>query len=76
MHGDHHMGFMDLLRMREKYMPSNRAPLLVMSPIEPFKELLQFYDDHFGNVLKECNLIDNDNLVSNSISDENKKNFR
>lgn len=63
MHGDHHMGVMELIRIRQKYMPENRPPLLLMAPLQPFKSLLEFYEEHFGNVTNEFTFIDNDDLV-------------
>lgn len=65
MHGDHHVGFMELLRMREKVMVDHDLPpLLIMAPMEPFGELLEFYEKHFGNVLRHCNCIENNDLVN------------
>lgn len=64
MHGDHHMGIMDLLRSRQKYMPTNRKPLVIMAPKVEFGELLDFYEDRFGNVASEYILLDNADLVS------------
>lgn len=63
MHGDHHVGFMEFLRMREKFIPDDRAPLVVCAPMEPFGPLLQFYEEHFGNVLSHCTCIDNADMV-------------
>lgn len=63
MHGDHHMGIMDFVRMRQKCIPHNRLPLLLMAPMQPFEELLNFYEQHFGNVRNEFTLMDNANLV-------------
>lgn len=64
MHGDHHMGFMDLVRIRQKYMPVERPPLLLMSPQLPFEALLNFYEKHFGDVLNDFIMINNEDLVS------------
>lgn len=64
MHGDHHMGIMDLIRLRQKYMPENRPPLLLMAPMGPFKSLLDFYEERFGHVRDEFKFIDNEDLVS------------
>lgn len=64
MHGDHHMGVMDLIRARQKYMPENRPPLLLMAPKKQFGALLNFYDTHFGHVCDEFIMIDNEDLVS------------
>lgn len=66
MHGDHHMGIMDFIRIRQKYMPENRPPLLLMSPLEEFTEVLKFYEKNFGNVLSEFIIIDNEDLVRNN----------
>lgn len=63
MHGDHHMGFMELIRTRQKYMPDNRPPLLLMAPKLPFEALLDFYEKNFGNVRDELIMIDNEDLV-------------
>lgn len=63
MHGDHHMGVMDFIRMRQKCMPENRPPLLVMAPLQPFEQLLNFYEQHFGSVRDEITLINNADLV-------------
>lgn len=63
MHGDHHMGIMDFIRIRQKYMPENRPPLLLMAPKVQFQELLNFYEKHFGNVLNDIIMIDNEDLV-------------
>lgn len=64
MHGDHHMGIMDFIRVRQKYMPGNRPPLLLMAPKQQFSELLDFYEQHFGNVRNEFIMIDNEDLVN------------
>lgn len=64
MHGDHHVGFMELLRMREKAMiDHDLPPLLIMAPMEPFGELLEFYEKNFGNVMQQLNCIENNDLV-------------
>lgn len=63
MHGDHHMGVMDLIRTRQKYMPENRPKLFLMSPQKPFGELLNFYEEKFGNVINEFTMINNEDLV-------------
>lgn len=63
MHGDHHMGVMDLIRIRQKYMPENRPKLFLMSPQKPFGELLNFYEEKFGNVIDEFTMINNEDLV-------------
>lgn len=63
MHGDHHMGIMDLVRLRQKCIPENRSPLLLMAPMRPFEELLSFYEQNFGNVRNEFDLMDNADLV-------------
>lgn len=68
MHGDHHMGIMDLFRMRQKYMPSNRQPLVLMAPKEEFGSLLNFYEEKFGGVSSEYNMVDNDDLVRNFVA--------
>lgn len=70
MHGDHHVGFMDLLHTRRTLMPFDRPPLLLMAPKSDFKQLLDFYDEHFGDVHSEYTIIDNDDLV---ICESNKK---
>lgn len=64
MHGDHHMGIMDFIRLRQKCIPENRPPLLLMAPKEPFEDLLNFYEQNFRNVRNEFNLMDNADLVS------------
>lgn len=64
MHGDHHMGIMDLLRSRQKYMPTDRKRLVIMAPKIEFGDLLDFYEEKFGNVASEYILLDNANLVS------------
>lgn len=64
MHGDHHMGVMDLIRMRKMYMPEDRPPLLLMAPQPPFESLLNFYEEHFGNIQNEFIMINNEDLVS------------
>lgn len=64
MHGDHHMGIMDLLISRQKYMPKNRQQLIIMAPKTEFGELLDFYEKNFGNVASEYILLDNADLVS------------
>lgn len=63
MHGDHHMGVMDLVRRRQKYMPDNRPKLLLMAPKQPFESLLNFYEEHFGNVRDEFTMLNNEDLV-------------
>lgn len=64
MHGDHHVGLMELLRMREKFMPAaDRPRMLLMGPMEQFGPLLEFYEQNFGNVLSHFNSIDNSKLV-------------
>ncbi|XP_031626112.1 ribonuclease Z, mitochondrial-like [Contarinia nasturtii] len=72
MHGDHHMGVMDFIRMRQKYMPENRNPLLLMAPKDEFGALLNFYEENFGNVLCEFMMIDNKDLINSSLTDEQK----
>lgn len=67
MHGDHHMGVMDLIRARQKYMPENRPPLLLMAPKQQFSTLLNYYEENFGNVHGEYLMIDNEDLVRFSI---------
>lgn len=69
MHGDHHMGIMDFIRMRQKCIPENREPILLMAPKQQFVELLNFYETHFGNVLCEFTIIDNDDLVRKHLFD-------
>lgn len=64
MHGDHHMGFMDLMRLRHEYMPSDREPLVLMAPKQRFGDLLNFYENNFSNVSNEYVMIDNEDLVS------------
>lgn len=63
MHGDHHMGIMDFVRLRQKCIPENRPPVVLMAPKQPFEEVLNFYEQHFGHVRNEFGLIDNADLV-------------
>lgn len=72
MHDDHHMGVMSLIRARQKYMPKNRPPLLLMAPKEQFSLLLNLYDQHFGNVRNEFFMIDNNDLanIQSRLSDD------
>lgn len=63
MHGDHHMGVMNLIRIRQKMMPENRPRLLLLAPKKPFDALLDFYEENFGNVRDELTMIDNEDLV-------------
>lgn len=63
MHGDHHMGIMDLFRSRQNYIPRDRKPLVIMAPKVEFGELLDFYEEKFGNVASEYILLDNADLV-------------
>ncbi|XP_055317663.1 ribonuclease Z, mitochondrial-like [Sitodiplosis mosellana] len=72
MHGDHHMGVMDLIRTRQKYMPQNRPPLLLMAPEQQFSALLNFYEENFGNVRDEFIMINNEDLINSGLTDEQK----
>lgn len=63
MHGDHHMGIMDFVRLRQKCIPENRSPLLLMAPKQPFENLLNFYEQNYGHVRNEFELMDNADLV-------------
>lgn len=67
MHGDHHMGVMELIRTRQKYMPLDRPVLILMAPQQPFDELLNFYEENFGDVRNEFLMINNEDLVRLSI---------
>lgn len=68
MHSDHHVGVMDLIRARQKYMPENRPKLLLMAPKQAFGSLLNFYEKYFGNVRDEFTMIDNEDLVRGKFS--------
>lgn len=63
MHGDHHIGFMDFLQMRRKFVPSNRTPFLLMAPKLYFEELLDFYNKNFDDIHSEYTIFDNEDLV-------------
>lgn len=56
---------MDFIRARQKSIPENRPPLLLIAPMKQFGKLLDFYEKHFGNVLSEFTMIDNEDLVKN-----------
>lgn len=63
MHNDHHSGLIELLRMRKKYLPPNRAPLLVLGPKADLKSWLFFYDNNIEPIHDDLHFIDNENLV-------------
>lgn len=64
LHYDHFGGLVELLRMRKKYMPSNRNPLLVLSPKADLKSWLFFCDNNIDAIHNDLYFIDNENLVN------------
>lgn len=63
LHYDHFGGLVELLRMRKKYLPSNRIPLMVLSAKADLKSWLFFYDKTIEAVHDDLYFVDNDNLV-------------
>lgn len=63
LHYDHHGGLVELLRARNKYMPSNRPPLLVMCPKADNKSWLFFYNNNIAAIHDDLYFIENENLV-------------
>lgn len=63
LHYDHHGGLVELMRMRNKYMPVDRTPLLVLSSKADIKSWLFFYDNNIEAIHDDLFLIDNANLV-------------
>lgn len=64
LHYDHHGGLVELMRMRQKYLPSNRPPLLVLCPKADLKSWLYFYDKAIDAIHDDLYFVDNDSLVS------------
>lgn len=64
MHLDHHIGLPDLFRMRAKYLPEKRFPLMMMCPFNELKSWLFFYANHLDPIHKDMQFIDNLTLVS------------
>lgn len=64
LHYDHHGGLVELLRMRQKYLPPNRPPLLVLCPKADLKSWLFFYDKAIEAIHDDLYFVDNDSFVS------------
>lgn len=67
LHYDHFGGLVELLRMRKKYLPTERDPLLLLSPKADLKSWLFFYDNNIEAIHDDLYFIDNDNLVGSVI---------
>lgn len=63
LHYDHFGGLVELLRMRKKYLPPDRTPLLLLSPKNDLKSWLFFYDNNIEAIHDDLFFIDNDSLV-------------
>lgn len=63
LHYDHHGGLVELMRMRNKYIPSDRQPLMVLASKADIKSWLFFYDSNIEAIHDDLYLIDSENLV-------------
>lgn len=63
LHYDHFGGLVELLRMRNRYLPMERDPLLLLSPKADLKSWLFFYDNNIDAIHDDLYFIDNDSLV-------------
>lgn len=63
LHYDHFGGLVELLRMRKKYLPAERDPLLLLSPKADLKSWLFFYDNNIDAIHDDLYFVDNDSLV-------------
>lgn len=63
LHFDHFGGLVELLRLRKKFMPADRSPLILLAPKSDLKSWLFFYDNTIDKIHDDLFLIDNNNLV-------------
>lgn len=68
MHMDHHIGLPELFRWRSIHLADDREPLRLFCPINDLKSWLLFYANEIASIHTDVKFIDNDLLVSVSIS--------
>lgn len=63
-HLDHHIGLLEMFRMRKIYLPKFRIPLLLIAPVSDLKSWLTLYSNEIDDIESDMHLIPNIALVS------------